>query len=405
MSEIRLRSMKPLSRAALTMRPSGIREVLDLALARPDTLRLEIGEPDFPTPPHIVQAAAQAAAQGFTRYTANRGLLSVREAIKAKIAERNCIRADVDQIVVTAGGGNALIETLMVLVDPGDGILIPDPAWPNYEMMAAALNAVPLRYPLERENEFQPDLDVLARLACEPRAKVLLVNSPGNPTGAVWPRETLEQVLEIARANDLYVLSDEVYEDIVFEGEHWSPATVDDDGRVITVFSTSKTYAMTGWRVGYLVASPRIAELLAKVQEPVVSCAPAVSQKAAEAALLGPQDAVARMREAYLRRRDATVEQLRMQQMLVTVPRGAFYIFADVSRATLETAAFCRWLVVEHGVAVGPGDTFGSRASGLVRISLAAADHVLAQGVSRLARAVEEWDEASPAAVGVRSDS
>jgi aspartate/methionine/tyrosine aminotransferase len=372
------------------MRPSGIREVLDLALERPGTLRLEIGEPDFPTPPHIVEAAARAAADGFTKYTANRGLLSVREAICAKLAERNGIPAGVDEVVVTAGGGNALIETLMVLVDPGEAILVPDPAWPNYEMMAAALNVAPLRYPLAREADFQPDLDELERLARHHRAKAMLVNSPGNPTGAVWPRKTLERVLEIAVANDLYVISDEVYEEIVFEGEHWSPATVDDE-RVITVFSTSKTYAMTGWRVGYLVAPRAITALLAKVQEPIVSCATAVAQKAAEAALLGPQDSVERMREAYRRRRDAAVALLRTRGLLVTVPRGAFYIFADISRATLDTLEFSRRLVTEHGVAVGPGDTFGSRAAGLVRISLAAGDDVIAEGIERLAAAVEEW--------------
>jgi aspartate/methionine/tyrosine aminotransferase len=389
--------MKPFSHAAVTMRPSGIREVLDLALAHPGTLRLEIGEPDFATPPHVLEAAARAAANGFTKYTANRGILSVREAIQAKLADRNGIHAELDQIVVTAGGGNALIETLMVLVDPGEGILLPDPAWPNYEMMAAALNAVPIRYGLDRANDFQPDLDELARLCRDPRAKVILVNSPGNPTGAVWPRETLESVLEIAAANDLYLVSDEVYDEIVFEGEHWSPATADDDGRVVTIFSTSKTYAMTGWRVGYLVAAPEIAELLAKVQEPIVSCATAVAQKAAEAALTGPQDAVREMREAYRRRRDATVPQLRASDLLVTVPRGAFYIFADVGRATLDTHEFCRRLVIQNGVAVGPGDTFGSRASGLVRISLAAGDDVLSEGVSRLALAVEEWTPAATA--------
>jgi aspartate aminotransferase/aminotransferase len=218
----------------------------------------------------------------------------------------------------------------------------------------------------------------------------MLVNSPGNPTGAVWPRKTIERVLEIAAANDLYMISDEVYEEIVFEGEHWSPATVD-GGRVITVFSTSKTYAMTGWRVGYLVAPPAIAALLAKVQEPIVSCATAVAQKAAEAALLGPQDAVERMREAYRRRRDTAVDGLREHGLLVTVPRGAFYIFADISRATLDTTEFSRRLVTEHGVAVGPGDTFGSHAAGLVRISLAAADDDIAEGIERLATAVQEW--------------
>ena len=373
------------------MRRSGIREVLDLAVTRPGVLRLEIGEPDFPTPPHIVEAAARAAADGYTKYTVNRGLPSVRDAISAKLAARNGISADVEQIVITTGGGTALIETLLALVEPGEAILISDPAWPNYEMMAAALNAEVLRYPLERSANFEPDLDALDALAGDPRAKVLLINSPANPTGAVWPRETIERVLEIARKHDLYLLSDEVYEEIVFEGEHVSPATLDEDGRVITVFSASKTYAMTGWRLGYLVAPRPLADLIAKVQEPVVSCATAISQKAFEAALLGPQDCVAEMRDAYRRRRDATVQALRETNLFVTEPQGAFYIFADVSRATHDTYGLARWLVLEHAIAVAPGETFGPRAAGLVRLSLASAEETLQQGVARLAEGVEAW--------------
>ena len=383
--------MKPPSRSVSAMHRSGIREVHDLAAARHGVLHLEIGEPDFPTPSHVIEAAARAAAEGYTKYTVNRGLPSLREAIRAKLAERNGIRVDLEQIVVTAGGVNALMETLLALLEPGEAILIPDPAWPNYEMMAAALNAVALRYPLERASDFQPDIDALATLARDPRAKVLLTNSPSNPAGAVWPRQTIEAVLEIARANDLYLLSDEVYEEIVFEGEHFSPATLDEEGRIVTVFSSSKTYAMTGWRLGYLAAAPELADLIAKAQEPVISCATAVAQKAFEAALTGPQECVAEMREAYRRRRDVTVQALRNSGLFVTEPRGAFYIFADVSRATDDTNAFARWLVLEHGVAVAPGETFGPRASGLVRLSLAASPETLEEGVVRLARAVEQW--------------
>jgi aspartate aminotransferase len=383
--------VKAPSRSVVAMRRSGIREVLDLAVVRPGVLRLEIGEPDFPTPPHIVEAAARAAADGYTKYTINRGLPSVREAICAKLAARNGISADIEQIVVTTGGGTALIETLFALVEPGEAILISDPAWPNYEMMAAVLNAEVLRYPLERSTNFEPDLDALDALAGDPRAKVLLINSPANPTGAVWRRETIERVLEIARKHDLYLLSDEVYEEIVFEGEHVSPTTLDEDGRVITVFSASKTYAMTGWRLGYLVAPRPLADLIAKVQEPVVSCATAIAQKAFEAALLGPQDCVAEMRDAYRLRRDATVQALRETNLFVTEPKGAFYIFADVSRATNDTYGLARWLVLEHGVAVAPGETFGPRAAGLVRLSLASAAETLQRGVARLAEGVDAW--------------
>jgi aspartate/methionine/tyrosine aminotransferase len=201
----------------------------------------------------------------------------------------------------------------------------------------------------------------------------------------------MERVVEIARDHGLYVVSDEVYEEMVFEGAHTSPARFDGDGRVVTVSGVSKTYAMTGWRVGYLAASPEVAALAAKLQEPLVACAASVSQKAAEAALRGPQDCVAVMRDAYRLRRDVAVAALDEAGLLVTVPRGAFYILADVSRATEDTYAFARALVADHGVAVAPGDTFGPGGRGLVRLSLASASDVIEEGIARLAAAVESW--------------
>lgn len=380
--------MKPYAEAVSAMRRSGIREVMDLASTRPDVLHLEVGEPDFPTPAHVIEAAAEAAAEGYTKYTANRGLRSLREALATKLARTNGVVVDPDQIVVTTGGVTALMESLIALVEPGEEVLIPDPGWPNYEMMTGVLRARAVRYPLERASGYEPDLDRLAELARRPRAKVLIVNSPSNPTGSVWSRETVERVVGIARESDLYVLTDEVYEEIVFKGEHVSPASLDDEGRVTSVFSFSKTYAMTGWRVGYVAAAPALADLVAKIQEPVVSCATAAAQKAAEAALLGPQTCVAEMRDAYRTRRDLAAARLREGGLFVDEPRGAFYILADISRATYDTFGFARWLVAEHGVAVAPGETFGPAGEGLVRLSLAAPSSALEQGIERLSEAV-----------------
>ena len=187
------------------MRRSGIREIMDLAAGRSDVLHLEVGEPNFPTPGHIVEAAARAAADGFTKYTPNRGLVEVRETMARKILERNGFGVGIDQIVVTTGAVNGIIQALMVMCDPGDVILLPDPAWPNYEMMATVADAPVRRYPLMPEIEFAPDLEALDHLcATTPRAKVLLVNSPGNPTGGVFDRTVLEGILEIATRYDLY---------------------------------------------------------------------------------------------------------------------------------------------------------------------------------------------------------
>jgi aspartate aminotransferase len=388
---------KTACRAIAAMRRSGIREVMDLAFARDDVLRLEAGEPDFATPPHVVEAAARAAAEGYTKYTANRGLLSLREVVCAKLAERNGIEASPEQVVVTTGGVTAIYETLIAVVEAGEAILIPDPGWPNYEMMATVLGAEPVRYPLDRSAGYEPDLERLAELARLPHAKALVANSPGNPTGAVWRRETVEEVLRIAQENGLYLVSDEVYDEIVFEGEHVSPATLDEDGRVVSVFSVSKTYAMTGWRIGYLAAPLELADLVAKVQEPVVSCATAVAQKAAEAALAGPQDCVADMRDAYRQRRDVAVEALRDGELFVSEPRGAFYVFADIGRATQDTYAFVRWLVAEHGVAAAPGETFGPGGAGLLRLSLASAPSVIDEGIRRVTQAIAVWPRAARA--------
>jgi aspartate/methionine/tyrosine aminotransferase len=364
---------------------------MDLARGRPGVLHLEVGEPDFPTPPHIVEAGIRALRDGHTRYTANAGTASLREAIAVKLRERNGIVAEPDEVVVTHGAINGLLASLMVLVEPREGILVPDPGWPNYQMIATMLGAEAVPYPLERSAGYEPDLDRLAELAASPDAKVLLVNSPGNPTGAVWSRQTMEQVVEIARANGLYVLSDEVYEEIVFEGEHVSPAIFDDGGRVVTVSAVSKTYSMTGFRIGYLAATQEIAALIAKTQEAIVACPNDMAQVAAEAALTGPQDCVAQMRDAYRTRRDVAVRELGAAGLLVSEPRGAFYIFADVSEATADTAAFARALVVDHGVAVAPGSTFGPGGAGLVRLSLASAADVVEEGIKRLAQAVAGW--------------
>ena len=383
--------MKPGAQRIVAMRQSGIREVMDLAASRTDALHLEIGEPDFPTPAHIIEAASLAAAAGFTKYTSSRGLGSLVEVICEKVGRLNGIAATSRQVVVTAGGGNAIMDSLIALVDTGDGVLIPDPGWPNYTMMAAIVGATVVPYPLDPALGYEPDLDRLEALASDPAAKVLIVNSPSNPTGGVWRPETVARVLELAARHDLWVISDEVYEDIVFEGRHVSPAALDEDGRVVSVFSVSKTYAMTGWRIGYLVAPRDLATVIAKVQEPVIACPTAVAQKAAEAAISGPQDAVAQMRAAYRERRDLAVEVLRTNGLLVNTPHGAFYVLADVSRTGMDTYSFARRLVAECGVAVAPGETFGLAGAGLIRVSLAADQLTLVEGLGRLGDAVADW--------------
>jgi aspartate/methionine/tyrosine aminotransferase len=366
---------------------SGIREIMDLAASLDGVLHLEIGEPDFPTPPHVVEAAQRALAGGDVKYTLCGGLPTLRDVIAEKLRSRNGVDVTGRRVVVTAGGIAAIFEALLVLLRPGDGVLIPDPGWPVFELAASLQHARVLRYRLARDGGFLPDMDELESRARD--ARVLVVNSPSNPTGAVYERATLEALYELARRHDLAIVSDEVYEDIVFEAEHLSLSSLDEDGRVVSIFSLSKSYAMTGWRIGYATAAAAVVEAMVRVQEPVLACPSWIGQKAAEAALTGPQDVLAERCDQYRLRRDAVIALLRQHGLFVAEPRGTFYAFADVSPLGRDTYEVARRLLVEERVAVAPGETFGPAGAGLVRLSLAGAPDTLTEAVTRIARAVE----------------
>ena len=374
------------SERTLSMPHSAIREMGVLAAAYPDALQLQAGDPDFLTPAHVIDAAAEAARAGFTKYTPSGGLASLRELCAAKVRERNGIGCETEQVVVTTGGCGGLYTSLAILLDEGDEVLVPDPGWANYPPMAHVLRAVPVLYPLDPARGWAPDLEALeARIT--PRSKAIVVNSPGNPTGAVFERDVLAGILELARAHDLWVISDECYDEIVFEGRHVSAAAVAEPDRILTVFTFSKTYAMTGWRLGYVVAPPAVAPALGKAQEPVVGNASSISQKGAEAALTGPQDCVAEMCAAYRQRRDAAVSLLDAAAVGYVRPRGAFYLMVDVSPAG-DSLSFARRLLSEQHVSVVPGSAFGPGGEGWVRVSLCVDPETLTAGLERLSGAV-----------------
>ncbi|HEY1315786.1 MAG TPA: aminotransferase class I/II-fold pyridoxal phosphate-dependent enzyme, partial [Gaiella sp.] len=318
-----------LSDTVRAMRRSGIREMMDLADRADDGLHLEIGEPDFPTPPHVIEAAVQAMQDGQVKYTLSRGTGPLREAIASKLRADNAIPASTDEVVVTTGGTTAVLESLLVLLRVGDGVLIPDPGWPSFDMIVTLLRGRVLRYGLRAEADYMPDLAEVERLA--PQARVLVINTPSNPTGAVFSRETLEGLIRIAERHGLVIVSDEVYEDIVFDGRHSSVASLGGEAPVVSVFSFSKGYAMTGWRIGYLAAPPTIAEAVVKAQEAVVACPSSLAQHAAVAALSGPRDCIDEMRDEYRDRRDLAVRHLENEGLLLTRPRGTFYVMADIA--------------------------------------------------------------------------
>ena len=370
---------------------SGIREIANLAAAMPGVIRLEVGQPDFRTPDHIVEAAKRALDEGWHGYTQTAGLPSLRERVAAKLRRVNGIDVPAEQVVCGIGGVGVISSAVASLVEPGDEVLIGDPSWTNMRLMLAAAHARPVRYPCPPELGFLPDLDRLEALVT-PRTRLLIVNSPNNPTGRVYPPTLLRGLGEVAARHGLWLLSDECYDQIVLDGSDVAPgmrAHADPD-RVISCFTFSKSYAMTGWRLGYATAHPDVLDSMVKMIEGSASGATTVTQKAAEAALDGPQDCVVEMVAAYRRRRDLAVELLREAGLLVVEPEGAFYVMADVSATGMDGLAFAKRLLHERGVAVAPGTAFGPATDGMARVSLASADDDLREGLGRLCELVGE---------------
>jgi aspartate aminotransferase len=370
--------------ASSSMPRSGIRAFMDLAWAAGDVIHLEVGEPNFPTPPHIVEAADRAARAGMTRYVPNAGVGELREAIAAKLQARNGWSVTGDNVVVTAGGVQALHLALLALLEPGDGVLIPDPGWPNFRMIVTVLSGGVQPYRLRADELYQPCVADLEAAATN-STKALILNSPSNPLGSVASAARIKDVLAWASERGVWVISDECYDEITFDDSFVSVGALGSAEHLISCYSFSKTYAMTGWRVGYAVTvHDALREGLAKLQEPVVSCVNAPAQAAAIAALTGPHQVVTDMKNAYLARRDAAVASLRAAGAQVSAPAGAFYLWLDVSPWASDDWELAIWLLNQAGVAVAPGSAFGAHGAGYVRISLASDMPVLLDGIGRI---------------------
>jgi aminotransferase len=354
----------------------------------PDVISLGRGDPDLPTPPHIVAAARSALEAGHTHYTPLRGLDSLREAIAAKLRSDNGIEVDPDQeVLITTGTQEAVAVAMLSLADPGDEIILPDPYYHYYEnaLEYAGGRLVPI--PTYAETGFTPDPEDI-RNAITSRTKAIVLLTPNNPTGAVYPRATLEAIAEVALAADVPIISDELYEATVFgAAEHFSigsmPAMA---GRVITINGFSKTYRMTGFRVGYMVGPPRFVRSAQKIKQTLTICAPSISQHAAVAALTGPQDCLEEARSVYAERRDAFLQRLDELGIPYFRPDGTFYVFADITGLGMSSAGLCRELLEKAKVFVYPGGSFGAAGEGYVRISLLASTPRLLEGLDRVER-------------------
>ena len=374
------------SRTITSMPRSGIREINDLSSQYPDVIHLEIGQPNFATPEHISRAAGEAAVNGFTYYTPNAGIPKLRRAAAEKLHRFNGIAAGPENVVVTTGGVGALSTSLLTLCDPGDAILLSDPTWPNYSMMAVLQGLEVRYYNLRPEDGWLPNPDEIEK-QITPNCRALVLVSPSNPTATVIGEDLMRDLLEVARRHDLWVISDEVYDAITFGKPAFSAYRIDPE-RVISVFSFSKTYAMTGWRIGYAVSRRDVAKQLSKSQEPTTSCVNSLAQIGALTALRGPQDDVWMMRDAYWERRNRVMELLTEADIPFARPDGAFYMWVDISQSRLPDTEFVRRLVTDYRVAVVPGTVFGPNGGTHVRISLATDTELLLEGMSRLVKAV-----------------
>lgn len=362
------------------VKPSATLRIADLAAKLrgdgKDVISMSLGEPDFPTPPNINQAAKEALERGETHYTSTRGIPPLLEAITAKLRSENSLDVSPDNILVTAGAKHAIFMTCMALLHPGDEVLLLDPAWVSYDAMVRMAEAKGVWVP--SNDEFKP-MDVQDYVS--PKTRMIIVNSPNNPSGAVFNKKELKAIADVAIDHDLLVLSDEIYEKIIYDVEHHSIGSFDGmHDRTITINGFSKAYAMTGWRLGYLAAQEGMVQAILKVQQHSVSCATSFAQWGGLEALVGPQESVVEMREVFRERRDLLVSGLRDLGVECPMPEGAFYAFPRVGDGSSVAE---EWLSRAH-VAVTPGGAFGPGSEDHVRISYATSTERIREALSRV---------------------
>ncbi len=364
-------------------------ELMKIAQSLPDVISLGLGDPDFATPPHIVAAAKEAMRDGRCDHYADRaGLPELRRAIAAKLLRENNLVTDPDtEITVTTGGQEGLFLIIQALLDPGDEILVPDPRYSSYDAAIRRAGGVMVPVPTREEDAF--DLfPAEAEQRITPKTKAILLVTPGNPTGGVISPDHLREIARIAQERDLVVISDEIYEQFVYDGaEHLSIGSLPGmRERTITLNGFSKSYAMTGWRLGYVVAPPALTQAIRMLKQMVSIAAPAMSQWAGVAALNGPQACVAEMRETYDARRHALMGALTESGFTYGHPYGAFYIFANTASTGIPAFALSRKLLVDGHVLIFPGTGFGAAWGGYMRFSLLQPTDVLLEATARLRR-------------------
>lgn len=388
--------MKHLSQAALNVEGQPMFRMLDkvqkLERAGREILHFELGEPNFDTPPNIVEAACKALKEGDTHYTSSMGLYAFREVVQQATQVSRGFKPDIDQILVTPGANAIIYLAVSCLVDPGEEVIVPDPGFPTYYSAIRYCGAVPVPVPLYESNKFRLNPDDL-RKRITSKTRLIILNSPSNPTGGVMTPEEIDEVARIAEEHDIYLLSDEIYARMVFQGDvrFHTPAVLDKcRERTIIINGFSKAFAMTGWRLGVAIGPKEVIEKMGLVVQTIVSCVPPFIQQAGIEAIKGDQSAIADMLAEYQRRRDVLVAGLNAIPGIQCVkPEGALYAFPNISGTGMSSEQFADFALEKAGVALLPGDNFGACGAGYVRLCYVNTLGNIERAVEQLAQAMK----------------
>lgn len=360
-----------------------------------DVIHLEIGQPDFQTPSNIMEAADKAMAQGYTGYGPTLGYNELRKTVAEYAKKYKNVDADFENVAIVPGGKPTMFFTMLTLVRPGDEVIYPNPGFPIYESCIKFAEGVPVPLPITADNNFRLDIEKFKSLIT-PKTKLIIINSPCNPTGGVFEKEDILAMAEILKDRpDIFILSDEIYDRLVFEGKAFSIASLPEfKDRTLVLDGFSKSYAMTGWRIGYCIANKDIIKQFEMIMVNSVSCTCSFTQMAAIEALTGPQDSVDEMRAEFKKRRDWLVDALnKIEGISCKLPRGAFYAFPDISSFGLSSKEFVDRLLDEEGVALAWGTSFGEYGEGHIRISYATSLDNLKEAVNRIKRFTERLNK------------
>lgn len=384
----------PLSKKAVSLAPSGIRKFFDIVSEMEDAISLGVGEPDFDTPWRVREEGIYSLERGRTFYTSNAGLKELKLEISRYLART--IQVDYDysrEVLVTVGGSEAIDLAFRAMLDPGDEVLIPQPSYVSYLPCAVLADGVPVTIPLQHENSFKLTREEL-EAAITPRTKILVLPFPNNPTGAVMTREDLEPIAQAVMEHDLYVVSDEIYSELTYSGQHCSIASLPGmRDRTLVINGFSKGFAMTGWRLGYICGPAPIVEQMTKIHQYAIMCAPTTSQYAAVEAVKNGDADIEEMKRSYDERRRYLLKEFRSLGMDCFEPYGAFYMFPSIKRFHMTSEEFATRLLREEKIAIVPGTAFGDCGEGYLRVSYAYSLEDLKRAIRRIRRFVNRLDE------------